>query len=144
MATLIVRASVFITTVGVDLVSVDGKVDQEPSHELAHAVHATTRMCGCPWEAIRLGFQLHLHKIGEIHVNSYLPLHITCAPALYFLERDNKKNAPKVIASLLSLHEDAITVPNRNGKLLLGLLISSGEIWDEGVSIVLCTNKAAL
>ena len=144
MATLIVRASVFITTVGVDLVSVDGKVDQEPSHELAHAVHATTRMCGCPWEAIRLGFQLHLHKIGEIRVNSYLPLHITCAPALYFLERDNKKNVPTVIDGLLSLRGSATEVPNRNRKLLLGLLISSAASWDEGVGIVLCAKPAAL
>ena len=64
MSALIVRASVYGTTVGVDLVSVDGKVDQEPSRDLSHVVHATLRLYGCPWEAIRLGFQLHPHKLG--------------------------------------------------------------------------------
>ena len=52
MAALIVRASVYGTTVGVDLVSVDGKVDQELSCDLAYVVHTTLRLYGCPWEAI--------------------------------------------------------------------------------------------
>ena len=58
--------------------------------------------------------------------------------------RDNKKNAPNVIESSFFLHGASTTVPNRNGKLLIGLLIYSGEIWDEGVGIVLRENPAAL
>ena len=52
MAALIVRALVNGTTVLVNLVSVDGKVDQEPSRDLAHAVHATLLLYRYPWEAI--------------------------------------------------------------------------------------------
>ena len=129
MAALIVRALFYSTTVGVDLISVDGKVDQEPPCDIAHVVHTTLRLYGCPWEAIRIGFQLHPHKIGEIDVNGDPPLNIACASAPYFLERDNEKNVPNVIDSLLSLHGAATTVPNRNGKLLLGLLIASGASW---------------
>ena len=97
MAAMIVMASVYGTTVGVDLVSVDDKVDQEPSRDLAHVVHAMLRLYVCPWEAIRPGFQLQPHEIGERDVNVDLPLHIACASAPYFLERYNKKNAPNVI-----------------------------------------------
>ena len=90
MFALIVRALVYGTTVGVDLVSVDEKVYQEPSRDLAHAVHATLRLYGCLWEAIRRGFQLHPHELGERYVNGDLPLHIACASAPYFLERQRK------------------------------------------------------
>ena len=128
MAALIVRASVYGTTVGVDLVSVDGKVDQEPSRDLAHAAHATLRLYGCLWEAIRLGFQQHPHELWERDVNGDLTLHTACTSAPYFSERDNENNAPNVIESLLSLHGAATTVPNRNGKMLIGLLIASGTI----------------
>ena len=48
MAALIARASVYGTTVGVDLVSVDGKLYQEPSRNLAYVVHMTLRLYGCP------------------------------------------------------------------------------------------------
>ena len=61
-----------------------------------------------------------------------------------YRQRDNGKNAPNVIESLLSPHGAAITVPNRNGKLLLGLLIASGASWSEGVGIVLRTNPTVL
>ena len=104
MALLIVRASVYGTTVRLNLVSVDGKVDQEPSRDLAHVVHATPRLYICPWETIRLRFQLHPHELGERSVNGDLTLHIACASAPYFSERENEKNAPNVIESLLSLH----------------------------------------
>ena len=91
MTALIVRSLFYVTTVRVDLVSVDGKVDQEPSRDLVHVVHATMRLYGCPWEAIRLGFQLHPHKLGEIDVNGDLPLYIAYASAPYFLERQQKE-----------------------------------------------------
>ena len=52
MAALIVRASVYSTTVGVELVSVDGKVDQKLSRDLVNVVHTTLRLYGCFWEAI--------------------------------------------------------------------------------------------
>ena len=126
MATLIVRASVYGTTVRVDLLSMDGKVDQEPLRDLAHVIHATLKLYGCPWEAIRLGFQLHPYKLCKRDVNGDLPLHIACALAPYFSERENKNNAPNIIESLLCLHGSTTTVPNRNGKLLLGLLIAYG------------------
>ena len=45
---------------------------------------------------------------------------------------------------MISLHGAATTVPNRNGKQLLGLLIASGASWAEGVDIVLCVKTAAL
>ena len=93
------RASVYGTTVGVDLLSVDGKVDHEPSCYLAHVIHATLILYGFPWEAIRLGFQLHPHKLGEIDVNGDLPLHIACALAPYLSDRDNENNARNVIES---------------------------------------------
>ena len=64
--------------------------------------------------------------------------------APYFLERDNENNARNVIDSFLSLYGSATTVPNRNGKLPIGLLIASGVISAEGVGIVLRTNSAAL
>ena len=144
MATLIVRALVYGTTVGVDLVSVDDKEYQEPLRDPAHVVHAVLRLYGCPWEAIRIRFQLNPHKILEKYVNGDPPLHIACASEPHFLERDNKKNASNVIESLLSLHGAATTVTNRNGKILLRLLIASGESRDEGVGIVICMNPAAL
>ena len=97
MATLIMRALVYGTTVGVDLVSVDGKVDQEPSRDMVHVVHTMLILYGCPWEVILLGFQLHPHKLGERYVNGDLHLHIAFASAPYFLERDNENNAPNVI-----------------------------------------------
>ena len=97
MATLVVRESVYGTTVGVDLVSMDGKVDQEPLSDILHVVHAMLRLYICPWGAILLGFQLHPHKLGEIYVNGDLHLHIAFASAPYFLERDNENNAPNVI-----------------------------------------------
>ena len=62
----------------------------------------------------------------------------------YFLDRDNEKNAPNVIDSLISLHGATTTVPNRNGKLLIVLFIASGASWVEGVGIVLRANPAAL
>ena len=52
MVALIVRASVYGTTVGVDLVSVDQKVYQEPLRDLSHVVHVTLRLYGYPSEAI--------------------------------------------------------------------------------------------
>ena len=109
-----------------DIVSGDVKLDQEPLRDLAHVIHATLRLYGCPWEAIRIGFQLHPHEIGEIYVNGEPPLHISCASAPYFLEREKNNNAPNVIESLLSLHGSITTVPNSNGKLLVGLFIVSG------------------
>ena len=127
MAAPIVRALVYGTTFGVDLVSVDGIVYRKPSRDIAHAVRAMLRLYGCPWEAIRIGFQLHPHELGERYVNGDLPLHIACASAPYFWERDNENNAPNVIESLLSLHGDTTTVPNRDEMLLLGLLIASGK-----------------
>ena len=48
MSVMIVRALVYGTTIGLDLVSVDGKVDQKPSRDLAHVVHATLRLYGFP------------------------------------------------------------------------------------------------
>ena len=87
MSTLIVMVSVYSTTVGVDIVSVDGKLYQEPSRDLAHVLQATLIMYGCPREDIRIGFQLHPHKLGERDVNGDLLLHISCASAPYFLER---------------------------------------------------------
>ena len=51
---------------------------------------------------------------------------------------------PTVIDGLLSQRGSATEVPNRNRKLLLGLLISSAASWDEGVGIVLCAKPAAL
>ena len=104
----------------------------------------TLRLYGCPWEAIRIGFQMQPHKLGERDVNGELPLQIACALAPYLLKIENENNAPNVIESLLSLHGDTTTVPNRNGKLLLGLLIESGASWAEGVGIVLHANPAAL
>ena len=138
MAVLIMRALVYGTTVGVDFVSVDDKEDQEPSRDPAHVVHATLRLYGCPWVAIRLGFQLHPHEILERDVNGDLPLHIACASAPYFLEKYNKNNASKFIESLIYLHGSVKTVTNRNGNILLGFLIEYGEIRDEGVGIFLC------
>ena len=91
MVALIIRSSVYGTTVGVDLISVNGKVDHEPSHDIAHVVHGTMRLYGCTWDSIRLGFQLHTHELGERYVNGDPPLHINCASAPYFLERDNEK-----------------------------------------------------
>ena len=64
MVTLTMRASVYSTTVRTDLVSVDGKLDQEPLCNLAHVVNATMRLYGFPWDAIQLGFQLHPNDIG--------------------------------------------------------------------------------
>ena len=122
----------------------DSKVDQEPSRDFSHVVHTTLRLYGCPWEAIKLGLQLHPNKLGERDVNDDLLLHISCAQAPYFLERDNKKNVPNVIVSLLSLHGDATILPNRNGSLLIGLLIESGSGLAYVVGIVLHVNPAAL
>ena len=102
-------------------------IDKEPSRDLAHVVHAKLRLYGCPWEDIRLCFQMYPHGIGERDINGDLPLRIDCASAPYLLERDNEKKAPNIIESLLSLHGAATKVPNRNGMLLLGILISSGE-----------------
>ena len=85
------RASVYVTTVRVDLVSVDDKVYQEPSRDLAHVVHATLRMYGCPWEAIRIRIQLYPHNLGERDVNGNISLHMDCVSAPYFLEIYNKK-----------------------------------------------------
>ena len=56
MAALITRAWVYGITVRVDIVSVDGKVDQEPSCDLAQVVHVTLRLYGCPWETVQLRF----------------------------------------------------------------------------------------
>ena len=144
MAALIVRALVYGTTVGADFVSVDDKEDQEPLRDPAHVVHATLRLYGCPWEAIRLGFQLHIHKFLERNFNDDLPLNIDCASANYFSKRNNKKNASNVIESLISLHEANITVTSMNAKILLGILIVSGASRYEGVGIVLCANPATL
>ena len=144
MAALIVRALVYGTTFGVDLLSVDDKVDQEPSRDLAHVVHVMLRLYVCPWDAIRPGFQMHPHDIWERYVNGDLPLNIACASAPYLSERENKKNAPNIIESLLYLHGAATTAPNRNGKLLLGLLIASGASWADGVGIILHENSTAL
>ena len=44
-------------------------------------------------------FQLHPHELGEIDVNSNLPLHIACALVPYLSDRDNENNARKVIES---------------------------------------------
>ena len=96
--------------------------------DLAHIIHMTLRLYGCPWEAIRIGFQMQPHKLGERDVNGELPLQIACALAPYLLKIENENNAPNVIESLLSLHGDTTTVPNRNRKLLLGTLMASGEI----------------
>ena len=51
---------------------------------------------------------------------------------------------PTVIEGLLFLHGDSTIVPNSNGKLLIGLLISTGSIWADGFGIVLRVNPAAL
>ena len=64
MAALIVKASIYGTTVGVDLVSVDVELYQEPSRDLTHVVHTKLRLYVCPWEVIRIGFQLHTHELG--------------------------------------------------------------------------------
>ena len=45
---------------------------------------------------------------------------------------------------MLSLHGDSTTVPNSNGKLIIGLLIESEASWTEGVDIVLRANPAEL
>ena len=45
---------------------------------------------------------------------------------------------------MLSLYGAITTVPNSNGKLLLGLLVASEEIWAEGFGIDLRGNPAAL
>ena len=90
MAAPIVRALVYGTIVGVDIVSVDGIVDWEPSRDLAHVVRAMLRLYGFPWESIRIGFQIHPHELGERYVNGDLPLHIACVSVPYFSERDNK------------------------------------------------------
>ena len=64
--------------------------------------------------------------------------------APYFLDRDNENNLPNVIESLISLHGAATTVPNRNWKLLFGLLIASGSSCSEVVGIFLRANPTAL
>ena len=92
---LIVRASVYSTAVGVNLVSVDGKVDQEPSCDLAHVVHATLRLYGFTWEVIRLGFQIHPHGLGERDVNGDPPLHIACASGPYLSAERQRKECAK-------------------------------------------------
>ena len=74
-----------------------------------------------PWREIKLSI-----TFGD------LPLHIACVSVPYFSERDNKKNSPNVIESLLSLYGAATTAPIRNVKLLIGLLIASGASWAEG------------
>ena len=138
MATLIVRASVYGTAVGVY------KGRPEPSRALSHVVQATLRLYGCPCEAIWLVFQLHPHEFGEIYVNGNLPLHIACTSDPDLLERYKENNAPKVIDILLYLHGSATTVPKRNVKLLIGLLIVSSSIWAERVGIVLRVNPTEL
>ena len=78
-----------------DLVSVDGKVDQEPSCNLAHVVHATLRLYGFTWEVIRLGFQIHPHGLGERDVNGDPPLHIACASGPYLSAERQRKECAK-------------------------------------------------